>query len=95
MYSNSSGSYKEWKEPIDFDKKPNGLKLVCRWYSRVTARSDVTWTYDTDDSSRYLARYTLCLPELTRDKDTNIYKLNDQDRAAIRDAIKALANVDE
>ena len=30
MYSNTSGSYKEWRLPLDFESRQSGLTLVCR-----------------------------------------------------------------
>ena len=53
MYSNTSGSYKEWRLPLEFESRPSGLKLVCRWYSHFRKNGDVTWKYDSDDLSRY------------------------------------------
>ena len=83
VYSNSSGSYKEWKVPLAFESKPPGLKVVCRWYSRVRANSDVTWKYDTDDLSRYFAQFTLSLPDLAYNASKKEYTLSAADRTAI------------
>ena len=68
MYSNTSGSYKEWRLPLDFESRQSGLTLVCRWYSRVRQNSDVKWKYDCGDLSRYFAQFTttLDLGERTR-----------------------------
>jgi hypothetical protein len=90
MYSNTSGSYKEWKLPLDFESRPPGLKLVCRWYSHFRKNGDVTWKYDSDDLSRYYAQFTLSLPDLAYDERSKQYTLHPTDRSAIQTAIAEL-----
>ena len=90
MYNGS----KEWKKPIGFASRPAPLKVVARWYASED-RQGLKYRYNTDDSSRYFAKFIVALPSLTYDRASETYALDPQEKAAIEEAMRSLNDDDE